>query len=120
MDIFDFVSPASAERVLTQAVLQAPLFGTRFRWAAGRALTLSRLRNGKRVPPPIQRARAEDLIASVFPEQVGCQDNHGGQELEPPDHPLVSETMKDCLRDAMDVDGLVAMLTRLKRGEIRR
>ncbi|MFZ5442663.1 MAG: DEAD/DEAH box helicase [Myxococcota bacterium] len=120
MDIFDFVSPKAAERVLAQAVLQAPMFGTRFRWAAGRSLALSRLQNGKRVPPPIQRARAEDLIAAVFPEQVGCQDNHGGQELEPPDHPLVTETMKDCLRDLMDVDGLVAVLERMKKGEIRK
>lgn len=119
-DIFDFVSPKSAEKVLTQAVLQAPMFGTRFRWVAGRALTLSRLRNGKRVPPPIQRARAEDLIAAVFPEQVGCQDNHGGAELEPPDHPLVTETMKDCLRDFMDVDGLIRVLEGLRSGAIRK
>jgi ATP-dependent Lhr-like helicase len=118
-DIFSFVAPGNAERVLTQAVLQAPMFGTRFRWAAGRALALSRLSGGKKVPPPIQRARAEDLIAAVFPEQVGCQDNHGGVELEPPDHPLVTETMKDCLRDLMDVDGLVAVLKKLKAGEIR-
>jgi ATP-dependent Lhr-like helicase len=120
MDIFDFVHPKTAEKVLVQAVLQAPMFGTRFRWAAGRALTLSRLSNGKRVPPPIQRARAEDLIASVFPEQVGCQDNHGGAELEPPDHPLVSETMKDCLRDFMDIDGLVKVLEGMKSGRIGR
>nr|MCU0698098.1 DEAD/DEAH box helicase [Myxococcaceae bacterium] len=120
MDIFDFVHPKTAEKVLVQAVLQAPMFGTRFRWAAGRALTLSRLSNGKRVPPPIQRARAEDLIAAVFPEQVGCQDNHGGAELEPPDHPLVAETMKDCLRDFMDIDGLVRVLEGMKQGRIAR
>ena len=120
MDIFDFVHPKSAERVLTQAVLQAPMFGTRFRWAAGRSLSLSRLQNGKKVPPPIQRARAEDLIAAVFPEQVGCQDNHGGAELEPPDHPLVNETMKDCLRDLMDVDGLIDVLAKMKSGEIKK
>ncbi len=120
MDIFDFVSPAAAERVLTQAVLQAPLFGTRFRWASGRALALSRLQNGKRVPPPIQRARAEDLIAAVFPEQVGCQDNHGGAELEPPDHPLVNETLKDCLRDFMDIEGLVKVLRAMKDGTINK
>ncbi|MFO0593719.1 MAG: DEAD/DEAH box helicase [Myxococcaceae bacterium] len=120
MDIFDFVSPKSAERVLVQAVLQAPMFGTRFRWAAGRALALSRLQNGKKVPPPIQRARAEDLIAAVFPEQVGCQDNHGGMEIDPPNHPLVNETMKDCLRDLMDVDGLVQVLEKIKKGEIKK
>jgi ATP-dependent Lhr-like helicase len=120
MDIFDFVHPKTAEKVLVQAVLQAPMFGTRFRWAAGRALTLSRLSNGKRVPPPIQRARSEDLVAAVFPEQVGCQDNHGGAELEPPDHPLVTETMKDCLRDFMDLDGLIQVLEGMKSGRISR
>jgi ATP-dependent Lhr-like helicase len=120
MDIFDFVSPASAERVLTQAVLQAPMFGTRFRWAASRALLLSRMSGGKRVPPAIQRARAESLIAAVFPDQVGCQDNHGGTELELPDQPLVAETMKDCLKDFMDLDGLVEVLARLKDGRIRK
>lgn len=120
IDIFDFVQPKTAEKVLVQAVLQAPMFGTRFRWASGRALALSRLQNGKKVPPPIQRARAEDLIAAVFPEQVGCQDNHGGAEIEPPDHPLVDETMKDCLRDLMDIDGLVQVLERIKRGEIKK
>jgi ATP-dependent Lhr-like helicase len=120
MDIFDFVSPKTAEKVLTQAVLQAPMFGTRFRWAASRALALSRLMKGKKVPPQLQRMRAEDLIAAVFPEQLGCQDNHGGAEIEPPDHPLVNETMKDCLRDLMDIDGLVQVLTKLKSGEIKK
>jgi ATP-dependent helicase Lhr and Lhr-like helicase len=119
MDVFGFVSPAAARRVLTQAVLQAPVFGTRFRWAAGRALALARLHHGARVPAPLQRARAEDLIAAVFPEQVGCQDNHGGQELEPPDHPLVNETLKDCLTDFMDVEGLEVVLRGLKDGTIR-
>ncbi len=120
IDIFDFVSPNKAEHVLEQAVLQAPMFGTRFRWEAGRSLVLSRLQNGKRVPPPIQRARAEDLIGAVFPEQIGCQDNHGGRELEPPDHPLVTETMKDCTRDLMDIDGLIAVLKGLKSGAVRK
>jgi len=120
IDIFDFVSPNTAEHVLSQAVLQAPMFGTRFRWAAGRALVLSRLQNGKRVPPPIQRARAEDLIGAVFPEQIGCQDNHGGKELEPPDHPLVNETMKDCTRDLMDIDGLIVLLKAMKSGAVRK
>jgi ATP-dependent Lhr-like helicase len=107
--------------VLTQAVLQAPIFGTRFRWAAGRALALSRLQQWQAgAATDSARARAEDLIAAVFPEQVGCQDNHGGQELEPPDHPLVAETMKDCLRDFMDVDGLVAVLRALKDGGIKK
>ena len=70
-DIFDFLHPDTVEEVLAQAVLQAPIFGTRFRWSATRALALSRFQSGKRVPPHIQRARAEDLLAAVFPAQVG-------------------------------------------------
>ncbi|MBS1151721.1 MAG: ATP-dependent helicase, partial [Myxococcaceae bacterium] len=119
-DIFDFVHPNTVEQVLTQAVLQAPIFGTRFRWTSSRALALSRMSGGKRVPPPIQRARSEDLMAAVFPEQVGCADNHGGKDIEPPDHPLVNESLKDCLRDAMDVDGLKAVLVAMKEGRIQK
>ncbi|MDQ3262853.1 MAG: DEAD/DEAH box helicase, partial [Myxococcota bacterium] len=120
MEIFDFVHPERAEEVLVQAILQAPLFGTRFRWNANRSLALPRFSMGKRVPPQIQRARSEDLLAAVFPGQVGCQDNHAGAEIEVPDHPLVKETMDNCLREAMDVDGLVEVLRALKSGKIRK
>src|SRR5215470_6992415 len=118
-DIFEFLHPDTVESVLVQAVLQAPLFGTRFRWTATRALSLSRFQSGGRVPPHIQRARAEDLLAAVFPEQVGCQDNHGAGEIEPPDHPLVNEALRDCLTEALDVEGLKSVLRALRAGEIR-
>jgi ATP-dependent Lhr-like helicase len=118
-DIFDFLHPDTVESVLVQAVLQAPLFGTRFRWSATRALALSRYQTGGRVPPHIQRARAEDLLAAVFPAQLGCQDNHGGAEVEPPDHPLVNEALRDCLTEALDVEGLKSVLRALRTGEIR-
>jgi ATP-dependent Lhr-like helicase len=118
-DIFEFLHPDTVESVLVQAVLQAPLFGTRFRWSATRALALSRFQTGGRVPPHIQRARAEDLLAAVFPAQVGCQDNHGGGEVEPPDHPLVQEALRDCLTDALDVEGLKGVLRALRAGEIQ-
>ncbi len=117
-DIFEFLHPDTVEPVLVQAVLQSPLFGTRFRWNATRALALQRFQNGKRVPPQIQRARSDDLLAAVFPAQVGCQDNHGGMDVELPDHPLVRQTMDDCLREAMDVDGLKAVLRRLRAGTL--
>ncbi|MCC6807008.1 MAG: DEAD/DEAH box helicase [Deltaproteobacteria bacterium] len=120
IEIFDFLSPGNVEEVLKQAILQAPLFGTRFRWNATRALMLDRMRNGERVPPQIQRMRSDDLLASVFPAQVGCQDNHGGGDIEPPDHPLVNETMDNCLREALDVDGLRAVLLALREGRIER
>jgi ATP-dependent helicase Lhr and Lhr-like helicase len=118
-DIFDFLSPDNVEEVLVQAILQAPIFGTRFRWVASRALTLYRVMGGKRVAPNIQRARSEDLLAAVFPAQVGCQDNHGGEEVEVPDHPLVKQTMDDCLREAMDVEGLREVLRRMRDGRIQ-
>ena len=118
-EIFEFLHPDTVESVLVQAVLQAPLFGTRFRWSATRALALSRYQSGGRVPPHIQRARAEDLLGAVFPEQLGCQDNHGGAEVEPPDHPLVNEALRDCLTEALDVEGLKRVLRALRAGEIR-
>ncbi len=120
IEIFDFLNADNVEEVLVQAILQAPLFGTRFRWNATRALALSRSSGGKRVPPPIQRARSDDLLAAVFPAQVGCQDNHGGGDIEVPDHPLVRETLDNCLREAMDVDGLKEVLRALKAGRIER
>jgi ATP-dependent Lhr-like helicase len=118
-DIFDFLHPDTLESVLVQAVLQSPLFGTRFRWDATRALALSRYHSGGRVPPHIQRARAEDLLAAVFPAQLGCQDNHGAAEVDPPDHPLVNEPLRDCLTEALDVEGLKRVLQAIRSGEIR-
>jgi len=119
LDIFDFVTPEACEEVLVQAVLQTPLYGTRFRWNAQRALALERMRNGKRVPPQIQRSRGEDLLAAVFPAQLGCQDNHGGVDVELPDHPLVQDTMHDCLREALDVDGLRRLVEAIRDKRIR-
>jgi ATP-dependent Lhr-like helicase len=119
-EVFGFLSPKNVEEVLVQAVLQTPMFGTRFRWNASRALSLLRYSMGKRVPPQIQRARADDLLAAVFPAQVACQDNAGPNRLlELPDHPLVKETLHDCLREAMDVDGLKEVLKGISGGEIR-
>src|SRR5690606_8801032 len=118
-DIFDFLHPDRVEDVLVQAVLQVPLFGTRFRWVATRALAMQRMQHGKRVPPIFQRARAEDLLASVFPEGVGCQDNHGGNPIEVPDQPLVRQAMEDCLHEAMDLEGLKEVLRGIREGRIQ-
>jgi ATP-dependent Lhr-like helicase len=103
---------------LVQAVLQAPMFGTRWRWTATRALALPRFGGGKRVPMPLQRMRADDLLAAVFPAQAACGDNHPGP-IEPPDHPLVNQTLDDCLGEAMDADGLAEVLARIESGAIR-
>jgi ATP-dependent Lhr-like helicase len=118
MDVFQMLRPASLERELTQAVLVSPFFTNRWRWNATRALAVSRHSGGKKVPVALQRMRAEDLLGAVFPEQVMCQDNHAGP-VEIPDHPLVSETLRDCLYEAMDLEGLREILAMIDRQEIR-
>ena len=117
-DVFQYVSARRAREVVTQAVLQAPLFGTRWRWEASRALALLRHTGGRKVPAPIQRMRSDDLRAAVFPAQVACQDNAAPGDIEVPDHPLVFETLRDCLTEAMDVEGLRAVLADIESGAI--
>ena len=117
--IFEMVHPSGVERLLTDAALQAPMFATRWRWNASRSLALLRWQGGRRVPPYLQRMRAEDLLASVFPAQLGCQDNAVGP-IEIPDHPLVNETLRDCLTEAMDALGLKHKLEALFSGKIHR
>ena len=116
-DVFAMLKPVMVEDNLTQAALASPMFTNRWRWNATRALALSRFSGGKKVPVALQRMRAEDLLAAVFPEQVMCQDNRGGP-VELPDHPLVKETIGDCLHEAMDLDSLTDILTRIETGEI--
>ncbi|MES1165663.1 MAG: DEAD/DEAH box helicase, partial [Verrucomicrobiota bacterium] len=108
--VFSMLRADDVEELLVQAALQAPMFETRWRWNAMRSLTLLRSRGGKRVPPALLRMRAQDLIAAVFPGQTACQDNHGGGAIEVPDHPLVRETIGDCLVEAMDAAGLRGVL----------
>jgi ATP-dependent Lhr-like helicase len=116
-DVFQFLHPNSVREVLEQAVLDSPLFTTRWRWDAGRALALLRFQGGKKVAPQIQRMRADDLLASVFPEAQACQENIVG-EIKIPDHPLISEVMKDVLNEAMDIAGLERVLRDIGEGHI--
>ncbi len=116
--IFHYLTAAGVEAILEQAVLQAPIFQTRWRWTVGRALALPRFAGARKLPPQIQRMRAEDLLAAAFPMQVGCQDNHGGEDLEIPNHPYVQETMRDCLHEFLDLDGLRAVLAGIGDGSI--
>jgi ATP-dependent Lhr-like helicase len=118
-DVFNYLHLNTIIQVLTQAVLQSPLFTTRWRWDAGRSLSLVRFRNGKKIPPNILRMRAEDLLASVFPDAVACQDNLTGEYIELPDHPLINEVMKDCLHEALDLNGLINVLNKIKTKEIQ-
>jgi ATP-dependent helicase Lhr and Lhr-like helicase len=115
--VFAMVRLATLDYDLTQAALQAPMFTNRWRWNASRALALLRHQGGKRVPMNIQRMRAEDLLAAVFPAQVACGDNRTGP-IEPPEHPLVQETLDNCLHEAMDTEGLRRVLEAIANGEI--
>lgn len=114
-DVAHYLHSNSAHDVLVQAVLQAPMFGTRWRWAASVALAVARNRNGKRVPPQFQRSDAEDLLTHAFPDAVACQDNLPG-DREVPDHPLVHQALDDCLHELMDEEGFIALLRRIESG----
>jgi ATP-dependent Lhr-like helicase len=113
-----YLKPASVEEVLVQALLDAPMFPTHWRWNASISLAVRRFSNGKKTPPQFQRSNAEDLIAVVFPDQIACAENIAGQR-EIPDHPLVEQTLYDCLHDLMDIDGLVRLLERLGEGSLQ-
>ncbi len=117
-DVARYLHSNSVRTVLVQAMLDAPMFTTRWRWVAGVALALPRFRSGKKVPPQLLRMQAEDLVAAVFPDQIACAENLVG-EREIPDHPLINQAIADCLHEAMDIDGLEGLLTRLEAGEIR-
>jgi ATP-dependent Lhr-like helicase len=117
--VFDFLNINTVEDVLTQALLDSPMFTARWRWNASRALAILRFARGKKVPPPIQRMRSDDLLAAVFPDQAACAENVGGAEIQIPDHPLVKETIRDCLHEAMDIDGLKSVLDAIGAGEIQ-
>ncbi|MGH8397094.1 MAG: DEAD/DEAH box helicase, partial [Gammaproteobacteria bacterium] len=113
-----YLNPATALEVLTQAALAAPMFGTRWRWVTTTALAVCRNRNGRRTPAAFQRADAQDLVAVVFPDQLACAENLTGA-IEVPDHPLVRQTLHDCLHEVMDADGFLKLLERLQDGTLK-
>ncbi len=116
--IFDFLSSGDVKHTLEQAVLDAPVFGVRWRWNATRALVLLRQMGGKRMPPAIQRMRSDDLLAAAFPDQAACQENVT-RPIVIPNHPLVVETMRDCLYEAMDLPNLQGLVRRIEKREVR-
>ena len=117
-DVFRYLHPATARDVLVQAFLDAPVFQTRWRWNTTISLAVPRNRSGKKVPPQLQRMLADDLMAAVFPDAAACLENIPG-DRQIPDHPLVGQTVRDCLQEAMDFDGLTRVLERIHRGELR-
>jgi ATP-dependent helicase Lhr and Lhr-like helicase len=117
-EVARYLNSTSVRDVLIQAMLDAPMFITRWRWVAGVSLALPRFRGGRKVPPQLARMQAEDLIAQVFPDQIACAENLAG-EREVPEHPLVRQTVSDCLTEAMDVEGLQRLLRGIEAGAIR-
>ena len=103
-DVFRYLHPATVRDVLVQAFLDAPVFQTRWRWNTTISLAVPRNRGGKKVPPQLQRMLADDLMAAVFPDAAACLENIPG-DREIPDHPLVAQTVRDCLEEAMDFEG---------------
>jgi ATP-dependent Lhr-like helicase len=117
-DVFRYLHPATVRDILVQAFLDAPVFATRWRWNTTISLAVPRSRGGRKVPPQLQRMQADDLMAAVFPDAAACLENIPG-DREIPDHPLVNQTVRDCLEEAMDLPGLAAVLSRIHRGELR-
>src|SRR2546429_5592467 len=117
-EVFRYLNSKTVRDILVQALLDAPMFPIRWRWNATRALALPRQRGGRKVPAPWQRMEAENLIAAVFPDQLACLENIAGDRVVP-EHPLVRQTIEDCLTEAMDIEGLIHVLKQIETGEIQ-
>ncbi|HEX5045966.1 MAG TPA: ATP-dependent DNA helicase, partial [Gammaproteobacteria bacterium] len=117
-EVARYLTSGTVRDVLTQAVLDAPIFGAYWRWNATVALAVRRFSNGRKAPAQFQRNDAEDLLSTVFPDQLACAENLQGGHREIPDHPLVTQTLSDCITQAMDVDGCAALLARIESGEV--
>ncbi len=114
-----FLASGTVEEVVRQAVLTSPMFPARWRWNLNTSLAVLRWRSGRKNPPAIQRMESDDLMAAVFPTLAACQENVAPGPLEIPDHLLVRQTLEDCLRDAMDIDGLRELVAGIKAGHVR-
>ena len=116
-DVFHYLNSKTVRQLLCQALLDAPMWNIRWRWNVTRSLAVLRRRGGRKIPPQLQRMDAEDLLTAIFPDQVACAENLPTGEREIPSHPLVDQTVKDCLEEAMDIDGLERLLTSIERNE---
>ena len=117
-DIPKFLSSNTVEEVLRKAAIFAPMWAVRWRWNLNRALTVLRFKGGRKHPAPIQRLESDDIMAAIFPQLVACQNENPTGPVEPPDHPLVNQTMYDCLHEVMDVDSLRELVVRLEQGVV--
>ena len=117
-EVFRYLNSKTVRDLLVQALLDAPMFTIRWRWNATRSLAVPRFRGGAKIAAPLQRMESENLLAAVFPDQLACLEHIVG-DREIPDHPLVKQTIDDCLTEAMDIEGLEEVLRKIERGEIR-
>ena len=117
-EVFRYLNSKTVRDLLIQALLDAPMFTIRWRWNATRSLAVPRFRGGAKIAAPLQRMESENLLAAVFPDQLACLEHIVG-DREIPDHPLVNQTIDDCLTEAMDIDGLEEVLRKIEKGEIR-
>lgn len=117
-EVMQYLNSKTVRQVLQQAVLAAPLFPARWRWVCNTSLAIPRNRNGKKIPAPFQRNDAEDLLALVFPDQLACQENIVG-DRDIPEHPLVTQTMDDCLNEFMDIEGLEDLLRQIETRRVQ-
>jgi len=117
-EVFRYLNSKTVRDLLVQALLDAPMFTIRWRWNATRSLAVPRFRGGIKIAAPLQRMESENLLAAVFPDQLACLEHIVG-DREIPDHPLVKQTINDCLTEAMDIDGLEEVLRKIERGQIR-
>lgn len=117
-EVFRYLNSKTVRDLLVQALLDAPMFTIRWRWNATRSLAVPRFRGGSKLAAPLQRMESENLLAAVFPDQLACLEHIVG-DREIPDHPLVKQTIDDCLTEAMDIDGLEELLRKIETGEIR-
>jgi ATP-dependent Lhr-like helicase len=117
-EVAGYLHSNSVRSVLTQALLDSPMFTTRWRWVVSVSLALPRFRGGRKVPPQLARMGAEDLIGAVFPDQIACAENLSG-EREIPHHPLIRQAIGDSLTDAMDLEGLERLLSATEAGTVR-
>ncbi|PWT82377.1 MAG: ATP-dependent DNA helicase [Acidobacteria bacterium] len=117
-EVFRYLNSKTVRELLVQALLDAPMFTIRWRWNTTRSLAVPRFRGGAKIAAPLQRMESENLLAAVFPDQLSCLEHIVG-DREIPDHPLVKQTIDDCLTEAMDIEGLEAVLRKIEHGEIR-
>jgi ATP-dependent Lhr-like helicase len=120
-EVFDYLHPNTARHVLEQALLDQPMWETRWRWNLSRALVVPRMQGGKKMPAPLVRMKAQDAMVRAFPQAQACPETLQSEDREiPRGHPLVRQTLEDCLQEAMDCDGFVEVLRALRDGRIER